>query len=305
MTHHFFITAFVLLAAIFPAASSQTVQEERLKKDLETVYNTWRQSMLRENYEGWQQTTSAYRKMKVRNLAVSEKKPFPASLFAQRMSPASLMPLKYIGTIVKGPTAAATYFGKVDWGIGGSPTENALVLLFTYEKGSWKYDQARFFNLGNLPSVKDRLRNRDAKVLAEQDGFQPLGYIPPVPAPCPAPRYIAKVFTDCPGRKVDVVINNVSSHSFENTRMAEVVSGGLKDGPNSISLNISPVTNAKEKGPMILEIFIMPETQGNIPGRAFRMTLNEDQLSLQQTQTFSVTPDIIRTMIPTKENAEK
>lgn len=86
----------------------------------------------------------------------------------------------YVGSVVNGPTAAATYYGKVDLGLGQEPTDsNALVLLFTHENGKWKYDQARFFNLTRLPAVKERLKRGDASVLMEQDGFQPLGKFPP------------------------------------------------------------------------------------------------------------------------------
>lgn len=96
------------------------------------------------------------------------------------MAPPALSPLMYVGSVVDGPTAAATYYGKVDLGLGEEPTDaNALVLLFTNERGKWKYDQARFFNLSRLPAVRDRLKRGDATVLMEQDGFQPLGKIPP------------------------------------------------------------------------------------------------------------------------------
>ena len=98
------------------------------------------------------------------------------------MAPPALAPLMYVGSVVNGPTAAATYYGKVDLGLGQEPTDsNALVLLFTHENGKWKYDQARFFNLTRLPAVKERLKRGDASVLMEQDGFQPLGKIPAVP----------------------------------------------------------------------------------------------------------------------------
>lgn len=96
------------------------------------------------------------------------------------MAPPALAPLMYVGSVVNGPTAAATYYGKVDLGLGQEPTDsNALVLLFTHENGKWKYDQARFFNLTRLPAVKERLKRGDASVLMEQDGFQPLGKFPP------------------------------------------------------------------------------------------------------------------------------
>ena len=82
--------------------------DSQLRDDLDVAYNTWRLHMLRGNYDGWRATTSAYRQVKVRNLAVSEKRPFPASLFRQPMAPPALSPLMYVGTVVAGPPAAAT-----------------------------------------------------------------------------------------------------------------------------------------------------------------------------------------------------
>lgn len=305
MTHHFQTIACVCLIAFPGLASAQDAGQQKLKSDLETVYNTWRQSMIRHSFEEWQKTTSAYRQMKVRNLAVSEKRPFPASLFQTQMSPASLMSLRYVGAVVKGPTAAATYFGKIDWNIGGNPTDNALVLHFTHEQGSWKFDQAHFFNLANLPDVKERLREGDASILREQDGFQPSGSIPPIDKPCPAPRYIAKVFVDCPGRHVDVTVNNISSHEFDNISRADVVSGGVRDGINTISLKVKPIAGSKDKGPMYAGVFIMPETEGNVPGKPFTFTIPEDkQDGLDQSFTFNVTPDVIRQMNP-RERAKQ
>ena len=134
-------------ALLSPASAAPRPGDAKLRDDLDVAYNTWRLHLLRGNYDGWRATTSAYRQVKVRNLAVSEKRPFPASLFRQPMAPPALAPLMYVGSVVNGPTAAATYYGKVDLGLGQEPTDsNALVLLFTHENGKWKYDQARFFN---------------------------------------------------------------------------------------------------------------------------------------------------------------
>lgn len=298
MTHRIFLS--VLCSAVCFAVSGVAApapSQAQLKSDLETAYNTWRQHMVRQNYEGWQKTTSAYRKVKVRNMAVSEKRPWPQSLFNQHISPPSLLPLRYIGSVVKGPTAAATYFGKVDWGIGGAPSENAYVLLFTNERGEWKYDQARFFNLAQLPKVRERLRNNDATVLEEQDGFQPTGIIPPVPPVCPVPQYIGKIFVDCPGRIVKARINNVSDHVFEDARMAEVISGGLRNGINSIDLNVTPAPNGKP-GPLNIMVYVMPETVGNFPGQAYSCAIPANQAAQNGTATFTITADTIRQMAP-------
>ena len=204
----------------------------------------------------------------------------------------------YVGSVVNGPTAAATYYGKVDLGLGQEPTDsNALVLLFTHENGKWKYDQARFFNLTRLPAVKERLKRGDASVLMEQDGFQPLGKIPAVPPVCPPPKYIAKILVDCPGRTVQANVNNISLHEFDNTRLAEVISGGLRDGTNSLTLNFSDSPNGK-KGAVLVEVYIMPEIPGHLPARAFSYFVPPQAQPKSGPVLINVTPELLKTMEP-------
>lgn len=255
--------------------------------------------MVRHNYEAWQQSTSSYRRMNVRNLIVSEKKKFPDALFHQKMAPASLLPLNFVGIVVKGQTAAATYFGKTDWDIGGTPVDAALVLLFTKERGEWKYDQARNFNLSKLPTVKERFKKGDASVLLEQDGFQPLGVIPPAPKACPKPKYIAKIFADCPGRQVSIDINGISHHVFDNEASAQIISGGLKDGGNSIAINANLKKGSQDKGPAFIGVFIMPETEGNVPGTPYNYTIGDaDKDGVYESAIFNVTPEVLKRMNP-------
>lgn len=73
---------------------------------------------------------------------------------------------------------------------------------------------------------------------------------------------------DCPGRTVQANVNNISLHEFDNTRLAEVISGGLRDGTNSLTLNFSDSPNGK-KGAVLVEVYIMPEIPGHLPARAF------------------------------------
>lgn len=299
MTFRSFLALACCAAAFMNSAlAAPRPGDSQLRDDLDVAYNTWRLHMLRGNYDGWRATTSAYRQVKVRNLAVSEKRPFPASLFRQPMAPPALSPLMYVGSVVDGPTAAATYYGKVDLGLGEEPTDaNALVLLFTNERGKWKYDQARFFNLSRLPAVRDRLKRGDATVLMEQDGFQPLGKIPPVPPLCPPAKYIAKILVDCPGRTVKANINNISHHEFDNTRQAEVISGGLRDGGNSITLNFADSPSG-EKGAVLVEVYIMPEIPGHLPARAFSYFVPPKELPRNGPSLINVTPELLNTMAP-------
>ena len=82
MTFRSFLALACCTAALVNSApAAPRPGDSQLRDDLDVAYNTWRLHMLRGNYDGWRATTSAYRQVKVRNLAVSEKRPFPASLF--------------------------------------------------------------------------------------------------------------------------------------------------------------------------------------------------------------------------------
>lgn len=86
MTFRSILTMACCAAALLaPASAAPRPGDAKLRDDLDVAYNTWRLHLLRGNYDGWRATTSAYRQVKVRNLAVSEKRPFPASLFRQPM----------------------------------------------------------------------------------------------------------------------------------------------------------------------------------------------------------------------------
>ena len=286
--------------SLFPFAKAELSQSEA-----ESVYKTWVLSLTRGDFDMWKDSTALFRQRMVRNLAISEKKKFPDSLFReQEMRPPSVSDLQFVGIITKGPTAAATYYGKIDFGVGGKPTNNALVLLFAQEKSGWKFDTSRFFNLSQLPDVKARLAKGDKSLLSEQDGFQPTGIIPPLPPLCPAPHYITKVFVDCPGRKVQVKINNVSLHQFEDERKADIVSGGLQGGANSISYTIEPSPRGKPAH-LVIGLYIMPEVAGNLPGKAFFYGVNADKIPQNGQAMVLVNKELLSTMQGKKKTASK
>lgn len=284
----------VLSALVLSVAPSQAAAVPA-QSELEAIYYTWRQSMMRADYALWRSTTAMFRQRTVRNQAVSEKKPFPKALFTLEMQPPALTGLKFVGIKTAGDTAAATYYGKVDFGVGGSPSDNAFVLLFVRENGSWKYDTARYFNLSKLPEVRRRLARGDTKILEEQDGFKPLGKTPFVPPLCPQPKFIAKLYIDCPGRKVVANVNNVSFHTFENTREAVLVSGGLKGGMNTINYQIEDMPDVP-KGHFVISVFIMPEVPGNIPGKAFQYYTKATEVPTGGDFMMNVDLNLLKTM---------
>lgn len=283
-----------------PAPAYRIPNQEQARDIAETMYNTWRLSMLNSDYQAWKSATSFSRQAKVHNLVVSERRPFPAAIFGRQATPPALGNLRYVGALggPQGNTLAATYYGKIDLGLGGEPTDNALVLLFVEEGGKWRYDQSRFFNLAHLPQVRERLARGDASVLKEQDGFHAYDAPPATPPLCAAPQLIGKVFVDAPDRRIDMTINGISHHVFEDCRLAEVVSGGLRRGKNTIAYTIRPLSDRAAKQPMAVGLFVMPETKGNHPATCFEHIADAGDNPQGGSFTFTVSDEMIRAMNP-------
>ena len=264
----------------------------------ERVYSTWRIGIVRKDEAAWRSATTKSRQMKVRNLIVSQKGDFPHDFFHDQPAPPSLDKFAYIGSITGNGnrTLAATYVGRVQLG-DSAASENAFVLLFVFEDGKWKFDQSRMFNLAQLPKVRERLRKGDLNVLMEQDGFHPYSEAPAVPAACAHPQLIGKVFVDAPGRTIDMKINGISAHRFEDERRADVVSGGLRRGRNTISYTI--MTNEKLEHPtMAIGLFVMPETPGNHPVCVFDHILDATDVARGGEFTFEIRNENIASMNP-------
>ena len=292
-----------LLAGVMAASAAQPARfvkpdQQVARELLESVYNTWRIGMVRKNEVAWRSATSRSRQQKVHNLIVSQKGDFPADFFRNQPEPPSLTNFKYIGTIAGcgNRTMAATYVGKVQLG-DSQANETAFVLLFVLDDGKWKFDQSRMFNLSRLPEVRERLHRGDLSVLEEQDGFHPYAALPEVPAACGRPQLIGKVFVDAPGRAIDMKINGISVHSFDDERRADVISGGLRRGKNTISYTI--LTHEKMEHPsMAIGLFVMPETPGNRPVCVFDHILDASGAAKGGEFSFDIRNENIASMNP-------
>ncbi len=278
--------------------------QEKARLTAENVYNTWRLSMIRGSEPTWRATTSNSRQMKVRNLIISQRGKFPRDFFNATQDTPKLENFAYVGTLqgCNGYTMACTYVGRMQLG-DGKVEENAFVLEFVFEGGRWKLDQTRFFGLNQLPKVLERLKKRDIEVLKEHDGFQPYAAIPPTPPACNAPVLIGKVFVDCPGRNVEMTINGISMHSFDDERRADIISGGLKRGSNTISYKILD-REGMARPSMAIGIFVAPETPGNMPVCVFDHILDETDKAEGGSFTFSIKNEHIASMNP-KFSGEK
>jgi hypothetical protein len=266
-----------IILAISLVFSSLAAAQDNLRPALETTYCAWREAMIRKDPSVWQRVTAEHRRIEVRNRIVSEKQAFPATVFELPAPPPTLQGLKFLEAKQNGPTAKASYFGKIDFGVGGEPTENLLVLSFVRGSGGWLYDRAEFVNLTGLTAVRKELAAGNLKYLKETPEAQPSGKIPPTPVSANPAKHIAKVYVFCPGREVEVMINKISRHRFANAKEAEVVIGGAVDGPNEVQYTIKKLEGGTGKEVMTIRVYLMSEVQGQKPIKAFEYQIAAGQ----------------------------
>ena len=253
-----------------------TNAQESIRPALESSYNTWREAMIRKDSATWQKVTAEHRRIEIKNRIVSEKRSFPAAVFDLPAPPPPLAGLKFLDAKQNGATAKASYFGKIDFGIGGEPSENLLVLSFIRGGGGWLYDRADFVNLTALPAVRKELAAGDLKYLKETPEAQPSGVVPPTPIEARAAKYIAKVYVFCPGREVQVQVNKISRHRFANAKEAEIVVGGAADGLNEVQFSTKKLDGGTGKEAMTIRVYLMSEVAGVKPIKAYEYQVAEE-----------------------------
>jgi hypothetical protein len=281
--------------AVFFSFTLVAAAQEELRPALETTYNTWRQAIVNRDFGAWERTTASNRRIEVRNLIYSEKRPFPASIFNIPGAPPALQGLKFLEATQSGPTAKASYFGKIDFQVDGMPTDNLLVLSFIREGTFWLYDRADFVNLMALPEVRRELAEGKLDYLKETPEARASGQLPVPAIPVNPAKYIAKVYVFSPGREVHVQINKVSRHRFANAKDAQIVIGGLKDGANEVQFSVKKLEGGKGTEAMTIRVYLFSEVEGVKPVKAFEYQLAEGgQPKEFGTQIFTVDEMMVR-----------
>jgi len=266
-----FILAFALIMqSVCPASAD-------LRQDLESSYNLWRNSLIGKDARTWQQVTAPHRQMEVRNRIVSRKRPFPAAVFELPAPPPPLAGLTFLEAKQNGATAKAAFFGKVDFGVGGDPTDNLLVLAFVKGARGWLYDRADFVNLTALPEVRKELASGDLSYLRGVPEAQPTGVVPPMPIAARPATTIAKVYVFSPGREVQVQINKISRHRFANAKDADIVIGGAQLGSNEVQYAIKPLEGGTGGEAMTIRVYLLSEVEGIKPIKAFEYQIQEKE----------------------------
>ena len=272
---------------------SVAVAQDNLRPALETTYSAWREAMIRKDPSSWQRVTAEHRRVEVQNRILSEKLPFPATLFALPAPPPSIQGLKFLEAKQNGATAKASYFGKVDFGVGGEPTDNLLVLSFIKGSGGWLYDRADFVNLMSLPSVRKELLAGNLKYLKETPEAQPSGKVPLTPVAVRKAKYVAKAYVFCPGREVELQINKLSRHRFANAKEAQVVIGGAIDGSNEIQYRIKKLPGSTGKEVMTIRVYLMSEIPSAKPIKVFEYQIDPSEKAKPvDTEVFFVDEEI-------------
>lgn len=263
------------ILALFLALSTFGYAQGDLKAELERTYGIWRTALINKDAATWHRVTAEHRRVEVRNRIISEKRPFPATLFYLPAPPPTLTGLKFLEATQNGATAKSAYFGKVDFGVGGAPTENLLVLSFVRGAGSWLYDKADFVNLTALPEVRTELAVGDFSYLRGVPEAQPSGLVPPTPIAVNPATTIAKVYVFCPGREVQLQVNKVSRHRFANAKEAEIVIGGAREGLNEVQYSIRKLEDGTEQEALVIRVYLLSETPGVKPVKAFEYLVQE------------------------------
>jgi len=263
------------ILALFFAMAALCHAQGDLRADLEKTYGIWRSALVNKDAAAWQRVTAEHRRVEVRNRIVSEKRPFPAALFDLPAPPPALDGLKFLEAKRNGATAKSAYFGKVDFGVGGDPTDNLLVLSFVQGAGGWLYDKADFVNLTALAEVRAELAGGDLSYLRGVPEAQPSGVVPPVPIAANPATTIAKVYVFCPGREVLLQVNKISRHRFANEQAAEIVIGGARGGLNEVQYSIRKLEGGTGQEALTIRAYLMSEVEGVKPVKVFEYQIKE------------------------------
>lgn len=290
-----FLTLLSLL--LFATLCRAQAPAPNIARSLVAVYTSWRAAIIGKDVPAWQRTTAPHRQAEIRNRLLSEKRPYPAGVFMLPSPPPSLDGLKMIHLSQRGATAKAAFFGKINFGVGGEPTDNILVLSFV-NSGTWRYDRADFVNLAALPEVRKEISAGDLKYVVETPDFQASGTVPATPPAVPAAKYIAKVYVFCPGREVQVQVNQFSRHRFANAKEAEIVLGGARDGVNTVTYTAKALEGGTGKEALAIRVYLMSEIAGTQPVKAFEYRVEEGgALTPFGNGTFNVDPETAAKLI--------
>ena len=243
----------LLLAPVCTSLAEPSKQPDSasLEQTLIKTYNSWRNSMIRGDFQAWQKHTAAYRRVVTRNNIVSQKLEFPAALFTVPIKPASIEGMKPIQARAIKRTGQLVFFGRIDVGIdlpeGTELPESLLILKFIKDGSVWKFNTLSLLNLNGADEIKAQIANEDYEFL-NAGNFVPPGYVPLTPRECPVPDYVAQIQITSFGYDTVVTINGVSTHEVTDNTASGLIIGGLqRTSPSRASRSSPPGARVRKK----------------------------------------------------------
>ena len=276
-----------LLACLILTTGFSRALDNQLGATLESVYAKYRQALTQQDTKGWLNLTARYRQMSLRNQIVSLGMPWPRAVFDLALKPPPSSSLKLLDATSKGPMARLCYYGKIDFGIAGEAApDNALVIWFINEGGTWKYNTIQYANLNADPELKLRAANGDLTFLNQQEFAFPEG-VPVVPAPCDPPYHVSMLSVIAKGCRATVSVNGGGEEVFDSSTAHRAIIGGLRKGPNKLRINATPAPGT-DAGQMELSVEITTASgqPANPQTRVFQWKLERGNSTLPHETTL-------------------
>lgn len=272
----------VCLLSLFSTVSSRGNEDDQpLQPVLERAYNRWRGAMINQDARAWAGSITKYRQVLTRNMIVSQRKAFPASVFQVPLDPPAIDGLRLLEAQAVGPTAHLLYFGKVN--VGGDPSEipdSVLMLKFFKEEGGWKFDSSKLLKLQDQPELRDQLKKGGKPDFLDYPDFTPPGKVPPVPELCNPPENVGGCTLQTFGYETKMTLNGFAYPVMADQVEKLLVTGGLNNGVNNLVLHVKPTEIPKgEQRLLQVDLFIAPTKPGQPGLRVFHYENKAGDLS--------------------------
>lgn len=277
---------------LVPISVSAQGGDPALRNTLEQAYNVWRQAMSRGDARAWAGSITRYRQTMVRNAIVSERQPFPNAVFAAKAPLPAIEHLRLLEVQAVGDTAHLVYFGKIDLGQDRELLkDNLLKLKFGREDGVWRYDSNRITSLDSSPDTRETLQAGGAPDFLDTPEFTPPGSLPPVPPLCRVPDHKGGYKIESFGYETTVSMNGFDSAPVQDGLDQQVITGGLVNGRNEITLRIKTVPVPQgEKASLQIRVYTLTNESDNPVAEVLRWKAPDSGAPATVTLPFTVRP---------------
>lgn len=275
----------LLCAATVPAQTGEDVRPA-----LELAYARWRSAVEARDAKDWASSITMHRQVITRNMVISQGLAFPKSVFDTMLAPAETRGLRLLEAQSVGDTGHLLYFGKVN--MGDAPEvipENLLMLKFFRENGAWKFDSSKLIQLSSQPERRAKLLAGEPPDFLDLPEFTPPGKAPTPPPLAPVPDHITGCTLQSIGYETTLLVNG-QEHFVNDSIIRFFITGGLRNGGNSIQLKVKKLDVPKEVEPVLaVDMFTRPESKDEKGNRVFHYEYRGGQAPSADKSTWTLT----------------